>query len=34
MKGHDAMITAPEELGKILNRFGTMSIDRKNQEEI
>jgi hypothetical protein len=34
MKGHVAMITAPEELGQILNRFGIMSIDRKKQEEV
>lgn len=34
MKGHDAMITASEELGQILNRFGITSIDRKNQEEV
>jgi hypothetical protein len=32
MKGHDAMVTAPEELGQILNRLG--SFDRKNQEEV
>ena len=34
MKGHDAMVTAPEELGQILNRLGIMSFDRKNQEEV
>lgn len=34
MKGHDAMITASEELGQILNRLGIMSFDRKNQEEV
>ena len=34
MKGHDAMITAPEELGQMLNKLGIMSFDRKNQEEV
>jgi pimeloyl-ACP methyl ester carboxylesterase len=34
MKGHDAMITAPEELGQMLNKLGIMSFDRKNQEEL
>jgi hypothetical protein len=34
MKGHDAMIPAPEELGQMLNRLVIMSFDRKNQEEV
>jgi hypothetical protein len=34
MKGHDAMITAPEELGQMLNKLDIMSFDRKNQEEV
>jgi hypothetical protein len=34
MRGHDAIITAPEELGQMLNKLGIMSIDKKNQEEV
>ena len=34
MKGHDAMITTPEELGQMLNKLAIMSFDRKNQEEV
>jgi hypothetical protein len=34
MRGHDAIITAPEDLGQMLNKLGIMSIDKKNQEEV
>jgi hypothetical protein len=34
MRGDDAMIPAPEELGQMLNDLGFMSFDRKNQEEV
>lgn len=34
MNGDDAMITAPEELGQMLNELGFMSFDRMNQEEV